>query len=410
MKTPQSLAPLADARFRLFFAGRAVSQFGGSMTPVALAFGVLEISDSPGDLGRVLAAEGIALCGFRLFGGVVADRFSRSTVLVVSHLGSATTQAAVAALLISGRAELWMLIVLTALFGTVLAFTFPALQGVVPQVVPRGQLQRANAMLAFTLNTARVVGPSIAGVLVVTVGPGWAIAADALSFAVAAVLLGRLRLQAAERTVHTTMVHDLRVGWSEFISRTWVWVIVAAFGVLNAIHAGIWFTLGPPIAKLSIGEAQWGVVLSAEAVGFVVMSVILLRVTLRFPLRAGMIGITALAIPMLMLGLRPEVIPLVATAFVAGAGTEVFSIGWQTAMQQHIPGDVLSRVMSYDALGSFVAIPIGQLLAGPLAEWFGARDVIVVGALLFAGISVSTLASSSVRNLRHAPADEPVAA
>ena len=105
------------------------------------------------------------------------------------------------------------------------------------------------------------------------------------------------------------MVHDLRVGWSEFVGRTWVWVIVAAFSIMNAIHAGIWFTLGPPIAKRTIGEGAWGVVLSAEAVGFVVMSVILLRVTLRFPVRAGMIGVTAVGLPMLMLGLRPETSP-----------------------------------------------------------------------------------------------------
>lgn len=408
MRVPESLAVLRDDRFRLFFAGRVVSQFGSSMTPVALAFGVLEISDSAGDLGLVLAAESIPLCLFMLFGGVVADRLSRSTVLFVSNLGSAVTQGAVAGLLISGRAELWMLVVLMAAFGTLLAFSFPALQGVIPQVVPREHLQQANAVLAFARNTAFVVGPSLAGVLVVTIGPGWAIAVDALSFTIAAMLLGRLRLGAPERAARTSMVHDLRIGWSEFTARTWVWVIVAAFGVMNAIHAGVWFTLGPPIAKRTIGEGPWGVVLSAEAIGFVVMSLVLLRVSLRFPLRAGMIGISALALPMLMLGLRPEVIPLVATAFVAGAGTEVFGIGWSTALQEHIPGEVLSRVASYDALGSFVAIPIGQLLAGPLAEHFGAREVTVAGALIYTAVAASTLMSASVRGLRRA-APEPAA-
>ena len=408
MTLPESLAPLRQHRFRVFFAGRTVSLLGTAMTPVALAFGVLQISDSAGDLGLVLAAQSIPMATFMLVGGVVADRFSRSRVLVVSHLGAALTQGAVAALLISGRAELWMLIVLEAMHGSVTAFTFPALQGVVPQVVRRESLQQANAMLAFARNAAYVVGPSAAGLLVVTVGPGWAIGADALSYAVAAALLSGLRLPAADRVERTSMLHDLRVGWSEFVGRTWVWVIVAAFGVLNAIHAGIWFTLGPPIAKRTIGEGAWGVVLSAEAVGFVVMSIILLRVTLRFPVRAGMIGITALALPMLVLGLRPETVPLVATAFVAGAGTEVFGIGWQTALQEHIPGEVLSRVSSYDALGSFVAIPVGQLLAGPLAEWFGARNVTVVGGLLFIVVAVSTLASPSVRSLRRAAA-EPVA-
>ena len=403
-----SLTPLRAGAFRWFFTGRAVSLLGNAMAPVALAFAVLDLTGKASDLGLVLAARSIPMAALMLLGGVVADRLSRSLVLQLSHLGGALTQGTVAVLLISGQAELWMLIGLEFANGTLLAFGFPALQGAIPQVVERRHLQPANAMLAFARNAALTVGPSVAGLLVVTVGSGWALAVDAVTFGIAAYCMGRLRLPAAERAEPSTMLSDLRVGWAEFTSRTWVWVIVAAFGVLNMIHAGVWFTLGPAIAKDTIGEGQWGLVLSAEAVGFFLMSLILLRVSLRHPVRAGMIGVTLLGVPMALLGLEPQVIALIATAFLAGAGGEVFGIGWQTALHEHIPGEVLSRVASYDALGSFVAIPIGQILAGPLAELWGTRDVVVAGAAIYIAVGLATLLSRSVRNLGRV-IDEPEA-
>jgi MFS family permease len=399
MTFADSLAPLRTASFRWFFFGRAASLLGNAMAPIALAFAVLELTGEASDLGLVLAARSIPMAGLMLVGGVIADRISRSRVLQVSHLGAAVTQGAVAVLLIGGGAELWMLIMLEFANGTLFAFSFPALQGAIPQVTERRHLQQANAMLAFGRNATMIVGPSIAGLLVVTVGSGWAIGYDAVSFAVAAYCMGRLRLPTEDRTERTSMLHDLRVGWSEFTSRTWVWVVVVAFGVLNMIHAGVWFTLGPAVAKDTIGEGQWGLVISAEAVGFFVMSLILLRVSLRYPLRAGMIGVTALGLPMALLGLEPQVIALVATAFIAGAGGEIFGIGWQTAMHEHIPSDVLSRVWSYDAFGSFIALPIGQVLVGPLAALWGEREVVVAGAVIYIALGLATLLSKSVRDL-----------
>lgn len=399
MKFTESLEPLRTARFRWFFTGRAVSLLGNAMAPVALAFAVLDLTGKASDLGLVLAARSIPMVALMLLGGVVADRLSRSLVLRLSHLGGAITQGAVAVLLISGHAELWMLIGLEFANGTLLAFGFPALQGAIPQVVERRYLQPANAMLALARNGSMMIGPSVAGLLVVTTGSGWALAIDAVTFGIASYCLGRLRLPRLERAEQTSMLTDLRVGWSEFSSRTWVWLIVAAFGVLNMIHVGVWATLGPSVARDTIGEAQWGVVLSAEAVGFVVMSLVLLRVSLRYPLRAGMIGITALGLPMAILGLEPTVIALVATAFLAGAGSEVFGIGWQVAIQEHIPMEVQSRVWSYDALGSFVALPIGQILAGPLAAVWGTREVVVTGAAIYIVLGFATLLSRSVRNL-----------
>jgi MFS family permease len=263
-------------------------------------------------------------------------------------------------------------------------------------------LQQANALLSFARGAATVVGPSVGALIVVTVGAGWALAFDSLTYVVAAFCMGRLRLPPISRSAGTSMLRELRDGWGEFVSRQWLWVIVVAFGVLNALTGLAWMTLGPVIARSTVGAGAWGVVLSADTLGFFVMTLLLLRLQLRHPLRAGMLGVALLAVPMGILGLSPSVFPLVAASFLAGAGSEVFSIGWQTALQENVPGEALSRVSAYDMLGSIVAIPIGQLLAGPLTAVFSARTVAVGSGAFYVVVVAVTFLSPSVRNLERA--------
>jgi MFS family permease len=194
-------------------------------------------------------------------------------------------------------------------------------------------------------------------------------------------------------------VAELRSGWSYVRRTTWLWVVVLGFGFLNMIHMGAWFTLGPARAKETFGAAGWGLLLSAESIGLIVTTLVLLRRPLRRPLRSGMLGISLLAVPIAMLGFYPHVAVLVLCTFVAGAGTEVFAMGWNLAMQEHVPEEMLSRAYSYDALGSFVAMPLGQLAFGPLGAAFGYRDVLVVSGVAYAVISLAVLCARSVREL-----------
>jgi MFS family permease len=196
---------------------------------------------------------------------------------------------------------------------------------------------------------------------------------------------------------------ELREGWTYFRTTTWLWVIVLVFGILNAIHAGAWFTLGPAAAKSTIGAQGWGLVLSAESIGLLVMTVILLRFPMRRPLFTGMLGCSLFSIPLVMLGLEPHLVVLVVASFVAGAGMEMFGIGWNVAMQENVDDEMLSRAYSYDALGSFVAMPVGQLIYGPLGELFGYREVLLVSGVLYAVVALASLSSRSVRDMRRAP-------
>ncbi len=406
----ESLEPLAGRRFRYFFASRAVNIWGTTMAPIALAFAVLEIEDTAAALGQVLAARSIPMVLFLLVGGVLADRLGRWRVIQASNLVAALSQGLAAWLIITGHAELWHLIVIEAVNGTTSASAFPAMQGMVPQLVARAQLQSANVLLSMVRGALVVVGPTTAALLVVAVGPGWALGVDALTWAVSMLLFIPVRLPHRAPAGTAGIVGDLRAGWTYFRTTTWLWVVVLAFGLLNVIMGGIWYTLGPPVAKDTIGIAGWGYVLSAQAVGLLVTTVFLLRVSLRFPLRAGMLGCMLFAAPLLILGVEPVLLPLVVAMFVSGAGLEIFNVGWNLAMQENVPEEMLSRAYSYDALGSLAAVPLGQLLAGPLGDWLGYRPVLVGSGILYAGLCLLTLASPAVRNLeRRITEPEPAA-
>ena len=405
-RLPDSLAPLRERNFAWYFASRFTNTLGNTMAMIALAFAVLDLTGSAAALGQVLAAHTVPMVLFLLFGGVIADRLPRTLVIQVSNLASGTTQAVVAALLLTGTAELWMIVVLEAVHGLVSAVSMPAMAGVVPQLVPRADLQRANALLSMSRGALTIIGPTVGALLVVTVGSGWALAVDAATWFVAGLLLLPVRLPArASSGEPTSTLAELREGWDLFRGTTWLWVVVLGFAFLNAIHVGAWFTLGPAVAEDAIGKQGWGYVLSAESAGLLVMTVVMLRVPLRRPLFHGMLGCALMGLPILALGARPELALLVVTAFVAGAGIELFGMGWNLAMQEHIEEEQLSRAYSYDALGSFVAMPVGQLVYGPLGESFGYAEVLTVSGVAYFAIALLVLLSPSVRNLPRAAAE-----
>lgn len=394
---------LRQAAFRRFFAGRLVSLLGSSMAPVALAFAVLDASGSGHDLGVVLAAHMLPLLAFLLVGGAVADRFPRRTVLVAAHLGAAGTQGAVAALLMTGHYSLPPVAALEFLNGVLAAFTTPALRGVVPQLVTKSLLQQANSLLGSAGNATKILGPSLSGVLVVTVGSGPAIAFDAFTFLVAAGFLARLSLTGtADVSQGATVWAGIRTGWSAFRAIRWVWVGALSFCLLNLAQTGTWQILGPQLTRQLSGATTWGVVLSVRGVGMLVSSLLMYRLTvrhlLRFGLSAGVLG----ALPLLALGARSATAWLLVGAFVAGLGSSVTGVAWDTSLQEHVPAHVLSRVASYDDLLSYAAIPVGQLCVGPLAQAFGAFRVCLGAGVVSAAAMLLPLTCAAVRGLPHA--------
>jgi MFS family permease len=405
-----AVATLREPNFRFYFFSRLVNGAGSTMGGIALAFAVLEVSSSPSALGIVLASHSIPQVLLLLAGGVIADRFGRTLVIQVCNVLAGVTQLAIATLVITGAAELWQLAALSAVNGAVAAISFPALASVMPQLVPRDQLQPANVLMSMQRGIVSVLGPTAGGVLVVTLGAGWAVAIDGVTYLVAAAILLPVKIPPPlPHDEQTTMVAELREGWRYLRSTTWLWVIVLVFGALNALYAGGFETLGPLLAKTSsIGEAGWGLILSAGAAGLLLTTVVMLKVKLQRPLMWGMVGCTFFGLPMVLLGAHPELVLVMVAAFVGGAGLEVFAIGWNLAMQEHVPDEMLSRAYSYDSLGSWIAIPLGQLVVGPLGSAFGVRETVSVCGVMFVVISVATLGSRSVRDLQRVDHPDPV--
>jgi MFS family permease len=393
--------PFARREFRLLFLARSTSFFGSAIAPVAIAFAVLDLTGSATDLGLVLAARVVPQILFMLVGGVWADRLPRNLVMVASDLVTGTTQATTAVLIITGSAELWHLIVLQAIGGTAFSFFFPASTGLIPQTVEAPLLQQANAALRMALNAASISGAALGGFLVAAVGPGWALAIDAGTFFVSAGFLGAMRVARDERLQATNFLAELREGWHEFSSRTWLWVIVLAFGFLNAAETGAFNVLGPLVAREELGGAgAYGGLLAAEAVGLVLGGLIALRFRPARPLLVGCAAMAGLPPVLILLALGAPLPVLLIAALVMGIGIETFSVLWDTSLQQHVPQQALSRVSSYDALGSFVFIPLGQIAAGPTADLVGRDWALYLAAAIVTVSILAMLATTDIRRLQ----------
>jgi MFS family permease len=400
MSSRPALAPFRSRPFRLLFGGRLADNLANAVAPIALAFAVLDLGGSATVLGLVLAARTLPMVLLVLFGGVIADRLPRHLVLVAANAVSAGTQALVAVLLLTGTADLWHLAAIEAVNGISSAFMMPASSGLTPETVPADQLQPANALLRLGQNFSFVTGSAAGGALVAISGSGWAFAVDALLFALGAALLGRIRLPRGSRLESNTVLADLREGWSEFRSRTWLWVIVVQFAFVNAASSGAMNALGPVVADDTIGRAAWGLVLASMTAGMFAGGLLALRGRWERPLLVGTVA-ALLEIPLLLvLGLGPQTVPLMVAAFVAGLGFETFGVAWDVAMQSNIPADRLSRVYAYDWFGSLVFIPVGLALAGPVSALVGVRATIVGAAAVVAVATLGALTVPSVRNLR----------
>jgi MFS family permease len=405
-------SPLRFRAFRLLLAGRTVNALGNAFAPIALAFAVLDLTGSATDLGFVVGARTVVNVVFLLFGGVLADRLPKNLLMVGSSLAAAATQGVVAALVLTHSATIPLLIGLAAINGMAGALALPASASILPQTVPPEIRQQANAVGRVALNSAAVLGAPAAGIVVAAVGPGWGIAVDAISFLASALLFAAISIpRAAAPANRANILTELRTGWSEFRSRTWLWVVVAGFCVFNMAWAGGLFVLGPVVADATFGRRAWGFVLAAQTVGMIVGGLIAMRLRLRRLLFVGVACCLPLSFPVFLLGAYPAVWALMIGGFLGGLTLEQFGVAWETTMQEYVPADKLARVYSYDMVGSLVAVPVGEMAIGPIAQLAGREATLLGAGLLMVAAVVFMVSSRDVRTLPHKlpeAADEPV--
>jgi MFS family permease len=378
--------------------GRVASGIGDALVPVALTFAVISLHHSATALGGVLAAFTITRVAFTLAGGVIADRLSRKTIILGCDAVRGSVEAFTAVMLLTHQMTLPLFLVTGAVFGMASAFFGPAADGLVPQTIAADRLQSANALLGLSRNLLNVCGPAVSGALVATAGPGYVFAIDAGSFAIGLAFLVRLSVDAPARGPRTSFVAELRGGFSEVRSRTWVRAPIAGFAISNFALAAF-IVLGPVVFLNHFEHARedWGVVSMCGSIGAIAGALASVRFAPQRPLYVGFVVTALIGVPIAALA-SPLPFPAIAVAWAFGMGSiTLANTWWETSLQRLIPENVFSRVRSYDILVSFVFMPIGMVAFGPIADAVGYEWTLLGAAIIAAATNLSVAFEPAVR-------------
>jgi MFS family permease len=405
-------APAADhvlrhPAYRALLIGHTVNNLGNGIAPVALAFAVLDLGGDATDLGLVVGLYALADVGAVLFGGVLGDRVSRRMMMQGCSAAAAIVQGTTALALIGGWSSLPFLACTGMLIGALGALGQPSSSAITRQTVPADLLQQAISWRRLGQNIAMIVGAGLAGLMVASAGSGWALAVDAVTFAVAAAAFSGIRVPRLPAPESSGMFADVGAGFREVLRHTWLWLLILQALLYHLFYGGAQGVLGPIVVGDSIGRAAWGTALSAMMVGFVTGGLVTLRWRPRRPLYVGtwLLALTA-AFPAAMAWSDSLTVVLLG-AFLHGFGLEIFSVGWDLSIQQNVAPDKLSRVYSFDQIGSFIARPLGLALTGPIASAVGLRAWLGVIAAVIVGSVLLALASPDVRRLERRAEPEP---
>jgi MFS family permease len=403
--------------FRLLLGDRLIAPASVGFSIVGVSFAVLKATNSATDLSYVLAAQIAPSLVFALLGGVAADRFPAQRVIVAANLLMAAGEGTFGVLVLTtARPPLWAMLGLEAITGTGVALFYPASQALLPRLVPRDLLQEASAISRLAMNTGQMSGAAIAGLLVAAAGAGWALLLCGIGMVSTVPLLLSIRGsrpgararddEGPARAPAPSMLTELREGWSEFRSHTWLWVIVAQFGVVLMAWYGAFSVLGPVVAREHLGgPAAWGAITAADAFGLIAGGLVSLRLTPRRPMLFVVLTGGAIAISPLSLAMVLPLPAICVASFALGVFVEMMMVVWTVTMARNIPADKLARVSSYDVLGSVMAMPVGALIAGPLGTAIGISRAQYAAAGVIIVASALALIPRDIRTIR---SDEPV--
>jgi len=388
---------------RLFIA-RFISNFGNGMGPIALAFGILALPDGSANmLGLVLGATTVLFLLMAPFGGVIADKYGRARMVGVTDMAAGLVLFIQVAYFATGDVPLAVLLITNGFFGLMWGIFWPAFSGLMPAVLPEAGLQKGNALNAFMTNAGVISGAAVAGLLIEVFGVAFTLAIDAASFFISGLMIFTFRhlTPRAEQT-ENTMLDDLLHGWKVFLSFRWIVIIVGAFSFIVMCWAAAENVLGPLIALEHFnGPKSWSFVISAESAGLIVGSLIAIKIKPKYPMRFLMLSSFTITFYIWSLAKPQSLLMIAFGAFLFGITLDLWGTLWSTALQRKVPRDSLSRVSSFDAMGSMMFRPVGLAIAAPLSTLFGIENFLQILAAITVVAIIVPLLDPQVRNMSY---------
>ena len=370
-------ARLWNPDFRRFFIARTTSLLGDQMLPIAITVALVNTRYGMSGVGYALAAHIAPFAILLIFGGVLSDRLGARRLMIISDAARLVVQTVLTLLLMLGEPQLWQMLVLLALLGAGGATFQPGVASMIPRLAK--DVQRANAVLRVAESTTVVIGPSVAGLLLVFLSPAAVMAVDAATYAVSGACLYLIRTNpVAVRGVSSSFRDDLVTGWREFSSRTWLWAVIVVFMFWQVSAAGPTLTVAYSTIALRHGDAVFGLIISAFGVGNVLGGFVAIRFRPRHPLRTGTFGLAMFLFLPFGTGLGVPAVVLALFCLVGGAGMAFWGVMFHTSVQTHVRLEVLGRVHAFDAAGSMVMKPVGQAVSGPVSLVLGVTPVLFV--------------------------------
>ena len=388
---------------RLFIA-RFISNFGNGMGPIALAFGILALPNGSANmLGLVLGATTVLFFLMAPFGGVIADKYGRARMVGVTDMAAGLVLFIQVAYFATGDVPLAVLLITNGFFGLMWGIFWPAFSGLMPAVLPEAGLQKGNALNAFMTNAGVISGAAVAGLLIEVFGVAFTLAIDAASFFISGLMIFTFRhlTPRAEQT-ENTMLDDLLHGWKVFLSFRWIVIIVGAFSFIVMCWAAAENVLGPLIALEHFnGPKSWSFVISAESAGLIVGSLIAIKIKPKYPMRFLMLSSFTITFYIWSLAKPQSLLMIAFGAFLFGITLDLWGTLWSTALQRKVPRDSLSRVSSFDAMGSMMFRPVGLAIAAPLSTLFGIENFLQILAAITVVAIIVPLLDPQVRNMSY---------
>lgn len=375
--------------FALLWSGLTVSLLGDGVYVVTVAWQAFELSNTPTALSIVGAAWTLPTVLLLLPGGVLSDRVDRRVLMVSADVLRAVAIGTIAILALSGALELWMLLVLVALYGIGNALFLPSATAITPQLVPPDQLVEANALEYFVRPMAmRFAGPALGGVLVAAGGAGVGFAVDAASFAVSALFIAAIRPRPGTKPAADTSssaIKEMREGLRYVRREPWLWATLAAAGLSIFAFFGPLQVLLPFRLKndLGLGPGSFGAVLAAGGVGSILAALYLGQRGLPRKVMTWMyVGWGAATLEVALFAVAQVPWQFLVISLFGGALETLGNISWGTLLRSRVPGELLGRVSSVDWQMSITLTPISFALAGPLAEAIGTQTTMLAAGVI----------------------------